>query len=48
MRAPHVNGAILIGEPMDEPVAERVLRNECAAGRSTENEDVHPTGVIRD
>ena len=46
MAALHINGMVLIGEPMDERMAELMLGDEGAAGRAAENNDVEPAQVI--
>jgi len=48
MIASNVKRIILVGHPVDQRVAELGFRNECAAGRAGEHEDVEPTGMVAD
>lgn len=41
-----VDRAVLVGEPVNEPVAEFVLRNEGAADGPAEDQDIEPAGVV--
>src|SRR4051794_11875417 len=43
---PDVGRAILVGEPVDEAVAEIVLGNERAIGRSAEHQNIEPANVV--
>ena len=48
MRALDVNGAVLVGEPVDERMAELVLGDKGAAGRAAEHENVEPADMVGD
>src|SRR5690348_2527572 len=48
MGALDVNSAVLVGEPVNERVAELVLRDEGAAQSSPQNKDVEPRGMVGD
>src|SRR5205085_3425030 len=44
----HVNGVILVGEPMNERMTKLMLGHEGTAGRATKDDDVEPAKVVRD
>jgi hypothetical protein len=48
MRALHINGVVLVGEPVDERVSELILRDEGASRRAAEDDDVEPADMVGD